>query len=38
MNIRAKSEAVIENWWQETIDKFTDRKHTFNMDFAIEFK
>ena len=27
MNIRAKSEPVLEDWWQETIDKFTDQKH-----------
>ena len=38
MNIRAKSEPVVEDWWQETIDKFTDQKHIFNMDFIIEFK
>ena len=27
MNIRAKSEPVVEDWWQETVDKFTDQKH-----------
>ena len=26
MNIRAKSEPVVEDWWQETIDKLTDQK------------
>ena len=26
MNIRAKSESVAEDWWQETINKFTDQK------------
>ena len=37
MKIRAKSEPVVEGWWQETIDKFTDQKHIFKMDFVIEF-
>ena len=26
MNIRAKSEPVVEEWWRHTIDKFTDQK------------
>ena len=26
MNIRAKSEPVVEDWWRQTIDKFTDQK------------
>ena len=38
MNIRAKSEPVAEDWWQEAIDKFTDQKHIFKMDVIIEFK
>ena len=29
MNIRAKSETVVEDWWQETIYKFTYQKHIF---------
>ena len=33
MNIRAKSEPVVEDWLQETIDKFTDQKHIFKKDF-----
>ena len=37
MKIRAKSKPVVEGWWQETIDKFTDQKHIFKMDFVIEF-
>ena len=38
MNIRAKSEPVVEHWWQETTDKFTDQKYIFEMDFITEFK
>ena len=38
MNIRAKSEPVVEDWWRETIDKFTDQKDIFKMDFIIESK
>ena len=38
MNIRAKSESIVEDWWQETIDKFTDQKYIFKKDFIIEFK
>ena len=38
MNIRAKSEAIVEEWWQGTIDKFTDQKHIFKKNFIIEFK
>ena len=38
MNIRAKSETVVEGWWQETINQFTDQKHIFKMDLIIEFK
>ena len=38
MKIRAKSEPVVEDWWQQTIDKFTDQKQIFKMDFIIEFK
>ena len=29
MNTGAKSEPIAEDWWQETIDKFTDQKHIF---------
>ena len=38
MNIREQSEPVVENWLQKTIDKFTDQKHIFKMDFISEFK
>ena len=45
MHIRAKSEPIVNNrfqhvedWWQETIDKFTDQKHICKKDFIIEFK
>ena len=24
MNIKAKNEPIVEDWWQETIDKFID--------------
>ena len=37
-NIRAKSEPIVEDWWQETVDKFTDQKHIFKKDFIIELK
>ena len=37
MNIRAKSEPIVEDRWQETIDKFIDQKHIFK-DFITEFK
>ena len=30
MNIRAKIEPIVEDWWQETIDKFTDQKSTIS--------
>ena len=29
MNIRAKSEPTVEDWRQDTVDKFTDQKHIF---------
>ena len=38
MNIRAKSEPVVEDWLQETIDVFTEQKYIFKMDLVIEFK
>ena len=38
MNIRTKSEPIVEEWWQETNDKFTDQKHIFKKDPIIEFK
>ena len=38
MNIGAKSEPIIEDWWQEDIDRFTNQKHIFKKDFIIEFK
>ena len=38
MNIRAKSEPIVEDWWQETIDKLTNQKHIFKKDFITEFK
>ena len=38
MNIRAKSKPIVKDWWQETIDKFTDQNHNFKMGFIIEFK
>ena len=38
MNIIAKSEPTVEDWWQETIDEPTDQKHIFNKDFIIEVK
>ena len=38
MNISAKSESILEEWWQETIDKFTGQKHIFKKDSIIEFK
>ena len=38
MHIRAKSEPIVEDWWQETIDKFTDQKHVCKKDFIIELK
>ena len=38
MIVRAKSEPIVEDWWHETIDKFTVQKHIFRKDFIIEFK
>ena len=38
MNIRAKSEPIVEDWWQETIDKFTNQKYILKKDFITEFK
>ena len=38
MNITAKSEPIVEDWWQETTDKFTDQKKIFKKDFITEFK
>ena len=38
MNIGAKSEPIVEDWWQEDIDKFTNHKHIFKKDFIIEFE
>ena len=40
MNTREKIEpiAIVGNWWQQTIDKFTDYKHIFKKDVIIEFK
>ena len=35
---RAKSEPIVEDWWQETIDKFTDQKHIFKKELISEFK
>ena len=38
MNIRGKREPVVDDWWQETIDKIADQKENFKMDFIIESK
>ena len=38
MNIGAKSEPIVEDWWQENIDKFSDPKHIFKMEFITAFK
>ena len=38
MNIRGKNESIVEDWWQEIIDKFADQKKIFKKTFIIEFK
>ena len=37
-DIRVKSKPIVDDWWQETIDKLTDQKYIFKKDFIIEFK
>ena len=36
MNIIAKNELVVEDWWQETIDEFTYQKNIFKMGFTMD--
>ena len=38
INIGANSEPIIEDWWQEIVDKFTVQKDIFKKDVIIEFK
>ena len=35
MNIGAKSEPIIEDWWQDIIDKVTDQKHIFQKALSL---
>ena len=36
MNIIAKNELVVEDWWQETIDEFTYQKNILKMGFIMD--
>ena len=38
MNIGEKGEPIVEDWWQETVDKLADKKYILRKDFIIEFK